>query len=159
MPVRDATPGDLDEIGRMIHELAAFERAAEEVAFDPGDLGRHLFGPAPTAHALIAHPAGEPGTAAGMAVWFPTFSTWLGTSGVWLEDLFVRPAHRRLGLARELLAALADRSEGRIEWAVLEWNVDAIAFYDSLGAAPVDGWHRYRWLPGHAVRGDVRGDR
>jgi GNAT superfamily N-acetyltransferase len=157
VPVRDATPDDLDDIGAMIHELAAFERAAGEVAYDPADLHRHLFGPAPTAGALIAHPAGKPATVAGMAVWYPTFSTWLGVSGVWLEDLFVRPAFRRQGLARELLDALAERSEGRVEWAVLEWNADAIAFYDALGAAPVDGWHRYRWLPGPS-RGDVRGD-
>jgi GNAT superfamily N-acetyltransferase len=146
--VRDATAADLGEIGSMIHELAAFEQAPDEVAFDPADLARHLFGPAPAAHVLIAEPDSKPGTVAGMAVWYPTFSTWVGSPGIWLEDLFVRPDHRRVGLARALLDALVARTEGRVEWSVLDWNRDAIAFYDGVGARPVGGWTRYRLDPG-----------
>lgn len=132
----------------MIVELAAFEQAADEVAFDRDELGAHLFGASPAAHVLIAEPEEGKGSAvAGMALWYPTFSTWLGRPGVWLEDLYVRPPYRRRGLAGELLAALAERSSGRVEWAVLDWNRDAVAFYDRLGAEPVPGWTRYRWIP------------
>jgi GNAT superfamily N-acetyltransferase len=100
MPVRDATPADLAAIGSMIAELAEFERAAAEVDFDPADLAHHLFGPHPAAHVLIATVEGPAGpVVAGMAVWFTTFSTWVGRPGIWLEDLFVRPHHRRHGLA------------------------------------------------------------
>ncbi|MCU4183950.1 GNAT family N-acetyltransferase [Acidiferrimicrobium sp. IK] len=150
MPVRNATEDDLDEICAMVKELADFEESGDEVDLDPEDLRRHVFGPDPAAHVLIAHPAGDPGTVAGMALWFRTYSTWVGRPGVWLEDLFVRPAHRRAGLARELLDALAARTDGRVEWAVLDWNRGAIDFYDGLGAKPVEGWTRYRWLPGSA---------
>jgi GNAT superfamily N-acetyltransferase len=148
MTVRDATPDDLDEIEAMIRELADFERSAGEVAFDPDELRRHLFGPDPAAHVLIATvPAGGGEVVAGMAVWFRTFSTWVGRPGIWLEDLVVRPRHRRHGLATELLDALVARTDGRVEWQVLDWNSGALAFYDGLGAAPVTGWTRYRLDP------------
>jgi GNAT superfamily N-acetyltransferase len=149
MPVRDATPADLAAIGSMIAELAEFERAAAEVDFDPADLAHHLFGPHPAAHVLIATVEGPAGpVVAGMAVWFTTFSTWVGRPGIWLEDLFVRPHHRRHGLATQLLAALADRTDGRIEWQVLDWNTDAVTFYQGIGTRPVPGWTRYRLEPG-----------
>lgn len=148
MSVRAATEADLGEIAALIAELADFEESADEVALDPEDLRRHLFGPSPAAHVLVAHPPGHPDEVAGMALWFRTYSTWVGRPGVWLEDLFIRPAHRRAGLAGELMAALAEHSEGRVEWAVLDWNTQAIAFYDGMGAAPVPGWTRYRWVPG-----------
>jgi GNAT superfamily N-acetyltransferase len=147
MPVRPATAEDLDEIEAMIHELAVFERAPDEVAFDPAELAAHLFGPDPAAGVLIATPPERPDVAAGMAVWYRTFSTWVGRPGIWLEDLFVRPEHRRHGLASELLAGLQALTDGRVEWAVLDWNVDAIRFYERLGAQPVDGWSRYRLDP------------
>jgi GNAT superfamily N-acetyltransferase len=83
-----------------------------------------------------------------MALWFRTFSTFLGVPGIWLEDLFVRPAFRGRGLGRALLEDLFERSPGRVEWAVLDWNEPSIAFYRSLGAEPVDGWTRYRWARG-----------
>lgn len=150
MPVRAATEDDLDEICAMVHELAEFEQAPDEVALDPEDLRRHVFGPDPVAHVFIAYVEDDPARAAGMAVWYRTYSTWVGRPGVWLEDLFVRPEYRRLGLARQLLDALADRTEGRVEWSVLDWNEGAIAFYDGLGAAPVPGWSRYRWTPAAA---------
>ena len=144
--VRDAVPGDLTEIMALIHELADYERAADEVAFDPAELERHLFGPSASAHVLMAEAAD--GSVAGMALWFPTFSTWLGRPGIWLEDLFVRPAHRGQGLGRALLEGVRARTQGRVEWAVLDWNEPAIGFYRSLGAEPVEGWTRYRWVPG-----------
>lgn len=147
MPVRDATPTDLDEICAMIRELASFERAPDQVAFDRDEVGVHLFGPVPALHALVAEEEGKEGAVAGMALWYPTYSTWEGRPGVWLEDLFIRPAHRRRGLAGQLLDALGQRSAGRVEWAVLDWNVDAIAFYAGRGASPVAGWTRYRWIP------------
>lgn len=133
----------------MIHELAAFERASGEVAFDLAELRAHLFGEEPAAGALIAEPPDQPGVVAGMAVWYRTFSTWVGQPGIWLEDLFVRPAHRGHGLGRELIAALQARTTGRVEWAVLDWNVDAVRFYEGLGARRVDGWARYRLDPDH----------
>jgi GNAT superfamily N-acetyltransferase len=148
MTVRDATPADLGDIAAMIVELAEFEGSPGEVMFDHDRLGHHLFGPEPAARVLIAEPDGQPDQVAGMALWYPTFSTWVGRPGIWLEDLFVRPAHRRAGLAGQLMAALAARTSGRVEWSVLDWNRDAIAFYDGLGAAPVPGWTRYRWGPG-----------
>jgi GNAT superfamily N-acetyltransferase len=157
--VRDATSADLGEIAIMIRELAVFEEAAAEVAFDPDDLARHLFGPDPAARVLLATvppaggEAGDGDVVAGMAVWFRTFSTWVGRPGIWLEDLFVRPQYRRLGLATELLTALAGRTDGRLEWQVLDWNRDAVAFYAGLGAAPVAGWTRYRLDPGWTEQG------
>jgi GNAT superfamily N-acetyltransferase len=151
MTVRDATAADLVEIGSMIRELADFEKSAGEVAFDPEDLERHLFGADPAAHVLIAAvPGPSAEVVAGMALWFRTFSTWLGRPGIWLEDLFVRPQHRRLGLATELLAALAARTDGRVEWQVLDWNQAAVTFYEELGARAVTGWTRYRLDPGWA---------
>jgi GNAT superfamily N-acetyltransferase len=149
--VRDAAPADLPEIAILIGELAAFEESTEEVAFDPADLQQALFGADPAAHVLLATVAGESGdVVAGMAIWFRSFSTWVGRPGVWLEDLFVRPSYRRLGLATELLAALAARTDGRVEWHVLDWNRDAVTFYEGLGARPVVGWTRYRLDPGWA---------
>jgi GNAT superfamily N-acetyltransferase len=145
MPVRDATPDDLDEIIALVHELAAYEREPDAVVLEREVFAHNIFGADAVAHALIAEtPAGE---TAGFAIWFRTFSTWLGTTGIWLEDLFVRPEHRRFGLGRELLAALRDRTDGRVEWAVLDWNTPAQDFYRSLGAAPQDEWTTWRWPP------------
>jgi len=148
MPVREAVSADLDEIAAMIHELARYEEAADEVAFDLDELGRHLFGPSPAARVLVAETVG--GEVAGMALYFSTFSTWVGRPGIWLEDLYVRPEFRGGGHGRELLEAVRACTDGRVEWTVLDWNESAIGFYRSLGAEPVDGWTRYRWLPGSA---------
>ena len=147
MPVRDATPADLREICALIRELADYERLAHEVELDEDEVGRHLFGDDPAAAVLIAET--DEGTVAGMALWFRTFSTFLGRPGIWLEDLFVRPEHRGGGLGLALLEALRARTDGRVEWAVLDWNEPAIAFYQALGAQPVEGWTRYRWLSDH----------
>ena len=145
MPIRAATPDDLDEICALIVELAEYEELAHEVTFDRAVMAEHLFGADPAASVLIAETDG--GEVAGMALWYRTFSTFLGRPGIWLEDLFVRPQHRGSGLGVALLQALRSMTDDRIEWAVLDWNEPSIRFYRALGAEPVEGWTRYRWLP------------
>ena len=143
MTVRAATSADLGEICALIRELAEYEELSDEVVFDEDVVASHLFGPSPSASVLIAE---ADGSVAGFALWFRTFSTFLGRPGVWLEDLFVRPAFRGQGLGVALLQALRPLAEGgRVEWAVLDWNEPSIRFYESLGARPVEGWTRYRW--------------
>jgi GNAT superfamily N-acetyltransferase len=144
MPIRDARPDDLEQIASLIRALADYERLAHEVVFTTQQLGRHLFSDPPAARVTIAE-TGEPPEVAGFALWFPTFSTFLGEPGIWLEDLFVRPEYRGAGLGLALLQDLRGRTTGRLEWAVLDWNAPALRFYQSLGAGPVDGWTRYRW--------------
>ena len=129
----------------MVRELAEFEASADQVTFDRDEFAAHLFGPDAVASVALAEVDGE---VAGMALWFPTFSTWLGRSGIWLEDLFVRPAHRRRGVGRALLDHLRSSTTGRVEWAVLDWNEAAIRTYEAVGARPVEGWTTYRWEPG-----------
>ena len=145
MAVRDATPDDLAEILAMVQELADYEREPDAVVLDPDEFARNVFGAGAVAHALVAETA--EGDVAGVAIWFRTFSTWLGKTGIWLEDLFVRPQHRRSGVGRELLDALRARTDGRVEWAVLDWNTLGHDFYRSLGAAPQEEWTTWRWLP------------
>ena len=147
MAVRPAAPGDLAEICALIRELADYERLSAEVVLDPDELAGHLFGPRPAASVLLAEDDGT-GEVAGMAVYFVTFSTFLGRPGLWLEDLFVRPSHRGRGHGRALIRRLRDLTDGRVEWAVLDWNAPAIGFYRSLGAGPVEGWTHWRWPPG-----------
>jgi GNAT superfamily N-acetyltransferase len=128
----------------MLVELAAFESLSDQVICTEDDLRRALFGPDAFVRDSVA--VADDGSLAGHALWFPTFSTFLGQSGIWLEDLFVRPAHRRQGHAGALMADLRARTEGRVEWDVLEWNADAIDFYQGLGARPMSGWTTYRWV-------------
>lgn len=152
--LRDATPGDIDEICALIRELAAYEQLTDEVAFERDELAGWLFGPSPRAWVTLAEPDDQPGTVAGMALWHWTFSTFLGRPGIWLEDLIVRAEHRGRGLGTSLLTSLFERSPGRVEWAVLDWNEPSIAFYRSVGAVPVAGWTRYRWTQaGEETRG------
>ncbi len=143
--IRAATPADTPEIVAMIRELASYERAPESVEADEPAIAAALFGPAPQVFAHIAEDAGQP---VGLAVWFVSFSTWTGQHGIYLEDLFVRPAHRGGGHGQALLAALAgiavERGYRRLEWAVLDWNTPAIEFYRSFGATPMDGWTVWR---------------
>jgi GNAT superfamily N-acetyltransferase len=115
------------------------------VRLEPEVVREHLFGPHPAASVTMA--VDDAGDVVGFALWFRTFSTFLGRPGIWLEDLFVRPEHRAKGYGGELLRDLRGRTDGRVEWAVLDWNQRAIDFYRSLGARPVDGWTTYRWLP------------
>ena len=141
--IREAQPDDLDDILDMIRGLAEFERMT--VSFDPAAMREHLFGPDPAASVSIAT-VGD--SIAGMALWFRTFSTFLGQPGIWLEDLFVRPEHRGHGVGAALLHHLRSLTTGRVEWSVLEWNRGAIEFYERLGARPDDGgWIMYRWSP------------
>ncbi len=144
MLLRDATPDDLGNVCAMTLELAEYEHMADQVAFDPDEVAAHLFGVDAVARVLIGEVDGD---VAGMALWFPTFSTFLGRPGIWLEDLFVRPAFRSQGLGHALLTRLRSMTTGRVEWSVLEWNQSAIDFYEGLGASPVEGWTTYRWLP------------
>jgi GNAT superfamily N-acetyltransferase len=153
--IRAAVEGDLAEIIALIAELAEYEQLAHEAVATADDLRAHLFGDDPAAHVLIVE-AGD-GSVAGMALWFRTFSTFLGVPGIWLEDLFVRPAHRGNGYGRALLERLRSMTDGRVEWAVLDWNEPSIAFYRSLGAQPVDGWTRYRWEPTAGGHGGASG--
>ncbi len=137
--LRRATPDDVPAVLAMIRELADFEELADQVVATEADLHRALFGPDAAVEVTLAEVDGQ---VAGHALWFRTFSTVLGRTGIWLEDLYVRPAFRRRGLAHQLLDHLRARSEGRVEWTVLDWNADAIAFYRGLGARPLEGWTR-----------------
>ena len=147
--IRPAEPEDVPALHVLIEELARYEREPDAVEATSDDLTEALFGPDPRVHAQVAVvQAGAGEEVAGMAVWFVTYSTWRGRHGIWLEDLFVHPDHRRLGLGRALLASLAaigvQAGHGRLEWAVLDWNEPAHAFYRSLGAAPQDEWTTWR---------------
>ena len=144
MSLRPATIDDLDEVIALINDLAEYERAADEVQLDRDELAGHLFGPAPAAAVVLAVDEAT-GEVAGMALFHGTFSTWLGKPGIWLEDLFVRPQHRGRGHGLALLQHLRTLTDGRVEWAVLDWNTPSIEFYEALGARPVPGWTRYRW--------------
>ncbi|CDO87418.1 GCN5 family acetyltransferase [Mycobacterium triplex] len=143
--IRRAAPEDAAAITDMIHALAEFEHAADHCTVTEKQISTALFGNSPIAH---AHVAEVDGAIAAMALWFVNFSTWDGAGGIYLEDLFVRPAFRRRGLARALLATLAaecvDNGYTRLAWAVLNWNVDAIALYDEIGGQPQREWTTYR---------------
>lgn len=142
MTIRGATPGDVPNILAMIRELAEYERALDEVLATEDLVDAALFGPDPGVFALIAET--PDGTVVGFALWFRNFSTWLGRHGVYLEDLYVRPAYRGQGYGKALLVELArivlDRGYGRLEWWVLDWNEPALRFYRSIGALAMDEW-------------------
>ena len=145
MKIRSAHRSDVPLVLAFIRELAAYERLAEEVVATEDTLAATLFGPHPAAEVLIAE---LDGTAAGFALFFPNYSTFLGKGGIYLEDLFVRPGARGHGVGRALLSRLAaiatERGYGRLEWAVLDWNESAIGFYEKLGAAAQSDWTTYR---------------
>lgn len=148
--IRPASPDDLPEILAMIRELAAFEEAEHEAVATLALLELGLFGPHPAAHAHVAE--GQDGLL-GFALWHHNFSTWLGRPGIWLEDLYVRPAARGLGLGRALLAALAAEvvalGGGRLDFNVLDWN-PARDFYARLGSERLESWTVHR-LTGQAL--------
>ncbi|MGA9490784.1 MAG: GNAT family N-acetyltransferase [Mycobacterium sp.] len=143
--IRRAVPADAAAITAMIHGLAEFERAPEQCTVVERQVSTALFQQPAT---LRAHVAEVDGDVAAMALWFLNFSTWDGVDGIFLEDLFVRPDFRRLGLARALLSALAkecvDNGYTRLSWAVLNWNTDAIALYQAIGGRPQSEWTTYR---------------
>ena len=149
--IRRVEPGDVAAVVGLVHELAEYERAAASCLLTADQLRDALFGPSP---ALFGHVAEVDGEVVGCALWFLSFSTWRGVHGLYLEDLYVRPAHRGAGLGRALLATLAgvcaERGYARLEWAVLDWNAPAIAFYRAIGAVPLDGWTVQR-LDGDAL--------
>ena len=141
--IRPATEDDLAELLAMVRELAEFESLSDQCICTEADLRKVLFDPGATVNDTVA--VADDGSIVGHALWFRTFSTWVGRTGIWLEDIYVRPEFRRQGHAAALLADLRSRTQGRVEWEVLDWNVDAIAFYDGLGAEPESGWTKYRW--------------
>src|ERR1700730_7444396 len=143
--IRSATVADVPVILELIRALAEYERAPNDVVATEEILNETLFGKKPAAEVLLLF---ENKIAAGFAVFFHNFSTWLGRPGLYLEDLFVRPEHRGKGYGRALLIELAriarDRGCGGMEWAVLDWNEPAIQFYRKLGAKPMDEWTVFR---------------
>ncbi len=157
--VRPATPDDVGLILQLIRDLAEYERDPAAAVATPELVLAHLFGDSLAGHPHIngaerRGPVAEcligeiDGVAQGFAVWFHNYSTWLGKPGLYLEDLFVRPASRGSGLGKALLVELAKiaqaRGCGRMEWSVLDWNTPAIEFYKALGAKPMDEWTVYR---------------
>lgn len=149
--IRAASKADVSTILDLIRQLAKYEKLLHEVVANEELLERHLFGPRPAAEVLIAERYGQP---VGFALFFPTFSTFLGRPGIWLEDLFVVPNARGLGIGKALLAKVAEiaveRDCGRLEWTVLDWNEPAIGFYRKLGALPMNEWTTHR-LTGEAL--------
>ena len=149
--VRPAGPADAGTILALVRELAEYERLADEVVADEAAIRDALAGRPPAVRALLAEAGGE---AVGFALYFRNFSTFVGRQGLYLEDLFVRPAWRGAGVGRALLAALAREAAAvgavRLDWAVLEWNEPAIGFYRRLGAAPLAQWRGWR-LEGEAL--------
>jgi GNAT superfamily N-acetyltransferase len=143
--IRPAQRADVPLLFSLVRELADYERAPEAVTGSEELLSEALFGERPAAEALIAEIDGQ---AAGFALFFQTFSTWLCRRGLWLEDLYVSPSHRGSGVGGALLGHLArtavQRGCGRIEWAVLEWNTPAVSFYARLGAERLDEWRVFR---------------
>jgi GNAT superfamily N-acetyltransferase len=139
--IRFAGPADVATLHALVLELARYEKLEQEVVGTEGLLRTHLFGPRPFAEALVCEDAGA---IVGFALFFHTYSTFLGRPGLYLEDLFVLPGHRRRGhgraLIREVACLAVERGCGRFEWSVLDWNGPAIAFYRALGATIMQDW-------------------
>ena len=141
MNIRPAILGDENVLFELIRGLARFEKLDHTVSGNAEALASHLFGARPAAQAILAE---EDGQAVGFALFFPTYSTFRTKPGLYLEDLFVRETHRRRGIGRALLSEVhriaESRGAGRLEWSVLDWNANAIAFYESLGADVLPDW-------------------
>ena len=154
-----AKPADIPLIRQFILELAEYEKALPgEAPVTEKDLAETLFGERPAAEVIIAYVAGQP---VGFALFFHNYSTWLGKRGIYLEDLFVRPPARKLGvgfaLLRELARIAVERDCGRMDWSVLTWNQLAIDFYSRIGAKEQDQWTTFR-LTGEPLQRLARGD-
>jgi GNAT superfamily N-acetyltransferase len=149
--IRTATPDDVPHILQLVRDLAEYERAPHEARATEDDLQAALFNPTSAVFCDVAEVDGE---VVGFALWFRSFSTWIGRHGIYLEDLFVRPDYRGGGIGNALLATLAARcvreGYGRLEWSVLDWNEPALGFYRQLGAVPMDEWTVHR-LTGDAL--------
>jgi GNAT superfamily N-acetyltransferase len=150
--LRPAEPRDVEAIVGLIRELAAFERLTHLLQVTPQSLEPHLFGTRPVVEALVAESAGA---VVAFALFFTNFSTFLGQPGLYLEDLIVTPAERGRGIGQALLERLAriaiERDYGRFEWSVLDWNEDAIRFYERMGASVLPEWRICR-VTGDALR-------
>ncbi|MNP18555.1 putative acetyltransferase [compost metagenome] len=155
--IRPAVRTDAAQILAFITELADYERARHEVIASVADIERSLFDEGSTVQSLICEREGQ---AIGFAVYFYSYSTWLGRNGIYLEDLYITPEQRGGGAGRELLRHIAreavENNCGRLEWSVLDWNAPAIGFYESLGAEAQDEWIRYR-LDGEKLRQFAQG--
>jgi GNAT superfamily N-acetyltransferase len=151
--IRPVEPSDVPAVVGLVRELAEYERAPDECELDEDRLHAALFGVTP---ALFGHVAVVSEKVVGCALWFLNFSTWRGVHGIYVEDLYVQPAHRSRGLGRALLTELAiecrRRGYARLEWAVLDWNEPAIRFYASLGAEPQEEWRIFRLTDAPLVR-------
>lgn len=149
--IRPAEPRDVTAIVELISELAEFENLSHLLQLSADKLHPHLFGPKPVVEALIGEIEGE---VVGFALFFTNFSTFLARPGLYLEDLYVRPAQRRSGLGKGLLQRLArtavERDYGRFDWTVLDWNEDAIRFYEQMGASVLPEWRICR-MTGEAL--------
>lgn len=156
--IRVASTSDAALIHHYITELAIYEKAQHEVIASVADIERSLFAADSPAHGLICLIDGQ---AVGFAIYFYSYSTWLGRKGMYLEDLYISPEHRGSGAGKKMLRHLAgiacETGCGRLEWSVLDWNEPAIQFYLSLGASPQDEWIRYR-LAGDTLTAFARGD-
>jgi len=154
--LRPATPADLPAIVGLIRELAAFEKLEHLVVVTPELLRPQLFGPRPAAEAVVGEVQGR---VVGFALFFTNFSTFLGRPGLYLEDLYVQPAHRGTGLGKALLrhlgALAVERGCGRFEWSVLDWNENAIRFYQQMGATVMPDWRICR-IAGAALQAYAR---
>ena len=146
MSVRPIRPEDVPAVVALVRELAEYEKAAHEARMTGEQLTAALFGDSPKLFGHVA--ADDDGAVVGMALWFLNFSTWRGTHGFYLEDLYVQPGHRGTGLGRELLRTLAEvcvqHGYERLEWSVLDWNTPSIDFYQAAGAVPMDEWTVFR---------------
>lgn len=149
--VRRIEAHDVEAVVGLVHELAEYEREPQACRLTAAQLAAALFGPSP---AVFGHVAERDGAIVGIALWFLSFSTWEGVHGVWLEDLYVTPACRGLGLGRALLTELAavcvTRGYARLEWSVLDWNTPAVGFYRALGAVGMEEWTTQR-VTGNAL--------
>jgi len=157
LTIRPAVRTDATQILAFITELAEYERARHEVIASVADIEHSLFDEGSTVHSLICE---RDGRAIGFAVYFYSYSTWLGRNGIYLEDLYITPEQRGGGAGRDLLRHIAREAVehrcGRLEWSVLDWNAPAIGFYESLGAQAQDEWVRYR-LDGEKLLRFARG--
>lgn len=151
LQIRPANPADVSVVLDFIRKLAEYGDIASETTVTEADVRAALFGPRPVAEATLAYVGGEP---AGFAVYSFTFSSFMGKPGVYVEDLFVERRFRGGGVGKALLVTLArlgrERGCGRLEWSVLNWNEEAMEFYQDLGAAPMDEWTTFR-LTGEAL--------
>jgi GNAT superfamily N-acetyltransferase len=143
--IRAIRPADVPAVVGLVRELADYEKALSEVRLTEEQLDGVLFGESP---ALFGHVAEVEGRVVGVALWFLNFSTWRGTHGIYLEDLYIAPQHRGAGLGKALLRTLAtvcvERGYSRLEWSVLDWNTPSIDFYRAQGAFPMEDWTVFR---------------